>query len=82
MENSERLGRQARPRIELGASRLPILAQNRSATGGGEARTDSMTSMPYPIFEPGTFGVAASSPNHYTAWSARRSSNTAIWNFF
>ena len=34
MENSERLGRQARPRIEPGISRLPISEQTLSATGG------------------------------------------------
>ena len=32
-ENSERLGQQARPRIEPGTSCLQIRAQNRSATG-------------------------------------------------
>ena len=32
--------------------------------------TDRLTSMPYPGFEPGTFGVAADYPRHYTAWSA------------
>ena len=25
--------------------------------------------MPYPVFEPWTFGIAAGYPNHYTAWS-------------
>ena len=33
-ENSERLGRQARPRIEHGTSRLSVQTQNHSATGG------------------------------------------------
>ena len=28
-------------------------------------RTDSLTSMPYPGFEPGTFGVAAGFSNHW-----------------
>ena len=27
--------------------------------------------MPYPGFEPGTFGAAACFPRRYTAWSAR-----------
>ena len=30
-------------------------------------RTNSSTSMPYPGFEPGTFGSAAGFPNHFTA---------------
>ena len=34
MENSERLGRQARPRIELGTSHLPVRAEKPSATRG------------------------------------------------
>ena len=29
-----------------------------------------ITSMPYPGFEPGTFGVTFGSPTHYTSWSA------------
>ena len=33
-------------------------------------RKDSLTSIPYPGFEPRTFGVADGFPNHYTAWSA------------
>ena len=37
-ENSEQLGRQARPGIEPGASHQPVLAPNRSATGGAEKR--------------------------------------------
>ena len=28
----------------------------------------TVESMSYPEFEPGTFGVAAGSPNHYTAF--------------
>ena len=33
-------------------------------------KTDSLTSMPYLGFEPGTFGAADGSSSHYTAWSA------------
>ena len=33
-------------------------------------RTDSLTFMPYPEFDPGTIGAVAGSPSHYTAWSA------------
>ena len=40
-----------------------------SAAASG-AKDGHLTSMPYPVFEPGTFGVAAGSPSHYTAWSA------------
>ena len=32
-------------------------------------RTDNLTSMPYLGFEPGTFGVAVGSPNHYPTCS-------------
>ena len=39
-----------------------------AATGG--AKMDSLTSMPYPGFKPGTFGAAAGFPN--TARSANR----------
>ena len=58
-ENSERLGRQARPRNEPGTSRLPVF--ERSHWWG--QRTDSSTPMPYPGYEPGTFGSAAGFPN-------------------
>ena len=30
-------------------------------------RTDSLTSIPYPGFKPGTFGASAGFPNHFTA---------------
>ena len=60
-ENTER--RQSRSRIESGTSRLHFLEQVGLST-------DSLTSMPYLGFEPGTLGVLTSSPNHYTAWSA------------
>ena len=39
-------------------------------------RTDSLTSMLYLGFKPGTFGVAAGSPRHYTIWSAV---NSKVW---
>ena len=32
--------------------------------------TDSLTPMPYPGLEFGTFGAVAGYPNHYTGWSA------------
>ena len=32
-----------------------------------ELRTDSLTAMPNPGFDPGTFCVAAGFPNHFTA---------------
>ena len=32
-------------------------------------RTESLTSVPFPGFEPRTFRVAAGFPNDYTAWS-------------
>ena len=31
-----------------------------------EPRTDSSASMPYPVFQPGTFGSAADFPNRFT----------------
>ena len=58
IENPKRLGQQERPRNEPGTSRLPVLEHSHW-----------WTAMPYPEFEPGTFGVAAGSPNHYTVWS-------------
>ena len=33
-------------------------------------RTDDLTSMPYPEYEPGTYGEAVGSPAHYISWSA------------
>ena len=33
-------------------------------------RADSLTSLPYRGFEPGTFGAAAGFPSHYNAWAA------------
>ena len=47
MENSERLGRQARPGIEPDTSR-PRVFERRTAQPLVGARTDSLTSMPYP----------------------------------
>ena len=38
MENLERRGRQARPRLKPGTSSLPVRVQNRSATGGFDLR--------------------------------------------
>ena len=69
-ESSERLSRQPRPWIEPGTSNLPVL-EHRIAQPLVGPRTDSLTSMPYPGFEPGTFGVAAGTPSHYTAWSVK-----------
>ena len=60
-ENSKRLGRQARPGIESGTSRLPALSAEPRSHWWGQRRT-VWTSMPYPEFEPGTFGAAAGSP--------------------
>ena len=68
-ENSERPGRQARPGIEPGTSRLPVF-ERRITQPLVRPRTDSLTSMLYLTFEPGTFGAAAGYPSHYTAWSA------------
>ena len=64
MENSERLGRQARPLFEPGTSGLQVLKRCGGIVG------QFLISMPYPEFEPGTLGVAADSPSQYTAWSA------------
>ena len=69
MQNSERLGPQARPGIEYGTFPLPVF-ECRTAQPLVEPRTDSLTSMPYPEFDPGTFGGEAGFPSHYTAWSA------------
>ena len=66
MENSERLGRQARLGIKLGTSRLPVF-EHRIAQPLVGLRTDSLTSMPYPGLEPGTYNAAAGFPSHYTA---------------
>ena len=68
-ENFERLGRQARPGIEPGTSHLLVL-ERRTAQPLVGLRTDNLTSMPYPGFEPETFDGVASFPNHCTAWSA------------
>ena len=62
MENFERLGRQARLRNEPGTSHLPVFERSH---WWGQGRT-VLTSMPYPRFEPGTFGASAGSPNHYS----------------
>ena len=77
-ENSERLGRQMRRRIKLGTYRLPIFSSEPPPPLVGP-RTDSLTSMPYPGFGPGTFGLAAGSPNHYIAWSAHSGSEGVFY---
>ena len=69
MENSEQLSRQARQGIEPGTSRLTVLKHITAQPLVGP-RTEVLTSMRYPGFEPETFGVAAGSPSHYTTWSA------------
>ena len=53
-----------------------LLPQNRSASGG--ARTDNLTFMPYPVFKPETFGIAAGSPNQYTVWLVRSINRTDV----
>ena len=68
-ENSERLGRQARPGVEPGTSRLPIFERKTAQLLVGP-RTYSLTSMLYPGIEPETFGAAAGFLSHYTAWLA------------
>ena len=68
MENSQRLGRQARPRIELGTFRLSVLV-HRTAQSLVGPRMGNKTSKLYPGFEPRIFGVAASFPNYCIAWS-------------
>ena len=55
-ENSERLGRQARPGIELGTYRLLVLERRITQPLVG-TRTDNLTFMPYPGFRPGIFGA-------------------------
>ena len=57
-ENFEQLGRQARPEIEPGTSRLLVL-ECRTAQPLVEPRMDSLTSMPYLGFEPGMYNVIA-----------------------
>ena len=48
-ENSERLGRQARPGFEPGTSRLPVLSVKNSATGGanliGNRKSKTLTTF-------------------------------------
>ena len=65
-ENSERLGQQAQQGIEPGTSRQPVF-EYRTAQLLTGPKTDSLTSMPYPGFRPGTFGAAAGFLSHYTA---------------
>ena len=67
-ENSDRIERQAQQGIEPGTFRLPVFECR--TTQPLVDKADSLTSMPYPGFEPGTFGAAAGFPGHYTAWSA------------
>ena len=69
MENSERLGRQARPGNESGNSRLPVFSLEWRSLWWGQGRT-VWTSISYPGFEAGTSGTAAGFPNHCTIWSA------------
>ena len=68
-ENSERLGGQARPQIEPGTSHLPVF-ESRTALPLLGPRTDSLTSIPNPKFEPGTFSAAAGFPSYRIAWPA------------
>ena len=68
-KNSERIGRQARPEIEHGNSRLQAF-QRRTTQPLLEPSTDTLTSIPQPGFKLGIFGVTAGSPNHCTTWSA------------
>ena len=68
MENFERLGQQARPGFEPGIFRLPVLERRTTYPLVGP-RMGSLTSMPYPGFEHGTFVVAGGFPSHYTTWS-------------
>ena len=75
-EISERLGRQGQPMIEPGTSRLPIFSAEPLSHCWG--LVNSLTSMPFPGFELGIFGVAAGFPNHYTAWSAHILLETVI----
>ena len=41
-------------------------------------RMNSLISMTYPEFEPGTFGVADDFPSHYTSWSALSTKQTEL----
>ena len=79
IENFERLGRQARPRIEPDTSRLPVYESCTTLPLVGP-RTNSLTSMPYPGFEPGTLGTAAGFPSHFTAFSAKIKVNLKLIN--
>ena len=54
--------------IEHGTSRQSVL-ERRTAQSLVGPKTDSLKFMPYPGFEPGTFGATADSPSHSTAWS-------------
>ena len=44
--------------------------------------TNSFASMPYPGFEPGTFGVDVGSPIHYTNWSTCKECNNCKRNLY
>ena len=57
-ENSKQLSQQARPGIEPCTSRQPVLSAEPRSHWWSQGRT-ALTSMPYPGFEPGTFGAAA-----------------------
>ena len=80
-ENSEWLNQQVRPGIEPGASHPPVL-ERRIAQPQVEPRTDHLTTMPYPGFEPGTFGAAAGFSNHCTTWSSRWERESQVNNYF
>ena len=51
---------------DRGMNLAPPVKQFLSASVG-VTKTDSLTSMPYPVFEPRTIGSAAGFPNHFTA---------------
>ena len=68
-EISKRLGRQARPGVEPGTSRFQVF-ECRIAQPLAGPKTGSLASMPYPRYEPGTFGAAASFSSNHTACSA------------
>ena len=68
-ENPKQLGRQEQPGMEPDTFCLPAFERT-IAQSLVEPRMDSLTFMPYPEFEPGTFRAAVGFPSHYTAWSA------------
>ena len=56
--------------VKPGTSRLPVLKRRTAQPLVGPRTGTVLTSMPYPGFEPGTFGKTAGFPNYCTAWSA------------